>query len=1196
MIDHQRSQWRERTTDLSADNPESAAPSASLDDPRVHQAMEEYLRLLQAGQRPDRQAFLARYPEVADPLAVCLQGLDFVHAAGAELSHPAAGSGSAAGGNDDAAVAPPEALGDFRIVREVGRGGMGVVYEAEQLSLGRRVALKVLPFAATMDPRQLQRFHNEARAAAALDHPHIVHVHAVGCERAVHYYAMQFIDGLTLAQLIAHQRGQLPQRPEEPTTDYTPPAADQPAAETAAAAADTTAQRPRDLPEFRRIAEWGRQAAEALDHAHTLGIVHRDIKPANLLVDGHGKLWVTDFGLAQIQSDARLTITGDLVGTLRYMSPEQALAKRVVVDHRTDVYSLGATLYELLTLEPAFRGNDRQELLRQIAFEEPVRPRRLNKAVPAELETIVLKALEKNPTDRYATAKELAEDLGRFLADEPIRARPAGVVRRLRKWGRRHPAWVAAAAALLLALLVLGGVVLWREHEQRVAAEYAVESALERAELLRQQERWDEALAVLAVAQAQLAGRGLGALGQRVEQSRRDVEMLGKLEEARLQRAAAGKEMGFDNAGADRLYAAAFAGYGLEVTALGHKDLAERIRSSVIGDHLIAALDDWAFVRDKLQPGDGGPLRSVADLVDEDPWRRRLRAAAGRGDRASLEGLAEEQGILGKPPAQLVLLARALREAGSWAVAERVLQAAQAARPSDFWINFELAYILQSKTLAKSAEALRFYQAALALRPHSPSVYNNLGNALHTKGDVGGAMTAYREALRLMKDHAEAHINLGATLREKGQLDEAIREYREAIRINKALPDAHCGLGVALKDKGQLDGAIAAYREAIRLKKDDPQAHTNLGNALQDKGDVEGALAEHREAIRLKKDFPDAHGNLGAALHHKGDLDGAIKAYREALRLKKDFPEAHRNLGIALAQKGNLVEATQEYQEALRLKKDFLEVYLNLGTLLCDQKKDYDGAIAAFREALRLKKDLPYAHFGLGNALRAKGDVDGAIAAYQEAIRLKKDYLGAHGNLGLALQDKGDMVGAIKEYREALRLKKDDLASHYNLGNALLQKGDVEGAIAAYREAIRLKKDFPKAHHNLGIALWQEGRLAEARVALRRAAELYAPSHPVDAELAGHYASSCERLLALEKSLPALREGKEQPKSNADRLVLAEDCNLKQLHAREAQFYAAAFTADAQAGRRPESSPPLRRRLCRRPGRLWRGEGRRQAH
>ena len=189
------------------------------------------------------------------------------------------------------------------------------------------------------------------------------------------------------------------------------------------------------------------QAAEALEHAHELGVIHRDIKPANLLVDGRGNLWITDFGLAHCQSQAGLTMTGDLVGTLRYMSPEQALAKRVLVDQRTDIYSLGATLYELLTLEPVFDGRDRQELLRQIAFEEPRPLRRLNKAIPAELETIVLKAMEKNPADRYATAQELADDLERFLKDEPIRAKRPTLVQRARKWSRRHRPLVWATAA-----------------------------------------------------------------------------------------------------------------------------------------------------------------------------------------------------------------------------------------------------------------------------------------------------------------------------------------------------------------------------------------------------------------------------------------------------------------------------------------------------------------------------------------------------------------------------------------------------------------------------------------------------------------------------------------------------------------------------------------------------------------------------
>jgi tetratricopeptide (TPR) repeat protein len=205
---------------------------------------------------------------------------------------------------------------------------------------------------------------------------------------------------------------------------------------------------------FRTVAQLGVQAAEALEHAHQMGVIHRDVKPANLLLDGRGHLWVTDFGLAHCQGHASLTGSGDLLGTLRYMSPEQALAKRGLVDHRTDVYSLGATLYELLTLEVVFAGRDREEVLRQIAWEEPRPPRHFDKAIPKELETIVLKALEKQTAARYATAQELAEDLQRFLDGKPIRAKRPTLGERAAKWARRHKPVVAAAAVVLVVAVV----------------------------------------------------------------------------------------------------------------------------------------------------------------------------------------------------------------------------------------------------------------------------------------------------------------------------------------------------------------------------------------------------------------------------------------------------------------------------------------------------------------------------------------------------------------------------------------------------------------------------------------------------------------------------------------------------------------------------------------------------------------------
>jgi serine/threonine protein kinase/Tfp pilus assembly protein PilF len=448
----------------------------SQDDPRVIQALDDYLAALEAGHKPDRRVFLARHAEVAEALAKCLDGLEFVQHAAPQLDQQVSDQGTALSAiTGELATTMP--LGDFRIIREIGRGGMGVVYEAEQLSLGRRVALKVLPFAAALDSRQLQRFKNEAQAAAHLHHTNIVPVFGVGCERGVHFYAMQYIEGQTLAQVIAdlklqRVKGKDNRESEAPAEPFTSPArrelrppGDSEPASTTAKGAEATKPSISSSPAFaastffRTVANLAWQAAEALEHAHQVGVVHRDIKPANLLVDGWGKLWITDFGLARFHADAGLTLSGDLLGTLRYMSPEQAIGKWVPGDHRTDIYSLGATLYELLTLKPGFIGGNREELLAQIATEEPLRARLVNSAVPAELETIVRKAMEKKPEERYGAAKDLADDLRRFLEDKPILAKPPTLALRAKKWSRRHKPVIMTtmiAAALTLLLVIVG--------------------------------------------------------------------------------------------------------------------------------------------------------------------------------------------------------------------------------------------------------------------------------------------------------------------------------------------------------------------------------------------------------------------------------------------------------------------------------------------------------------------------------------------------------------------------------------------------------------------------------------------------------------------------------------------------------------------------------------------------------------------
>ncbi len=369
----------------------------------------------------------------------------------------------------------PSSLADFQLLREIGRGGMGVVYEACQVSLNRRIAVKILPLAGLLNERQLERFRNESRAAAMLKHPNIVRVYSSGVERGVHYYAMDLIDGGTVAELIGQLRESSRVAERDPEDGSTGSAGDEdentcdprPAADKELRSmASTSRYRAQVSTDYSRapsqfcegVARLGATVCDAVQYAHEQGVIHRDLKPSNLLLDKDGHPYIADFGLAHVQGDASLTATGDRLGTLRYMSPEQAQGRKIL-DHRTDIYSLGVTLYELLTLRPPFESDDRAELLRRLEDESPPSMRSLAPYVPRDLETIVHKAIAKTAADRYASAQELADDLRRFLEKKPVLARRATWLLRLRRWAMRHRlvASLAATTMLLLVLLSVAG-------------------------------------------------------------------------------------------------------------------------------------------------------------------------------------------------------------------------------------------------------------------------------------------------------------------------------------------------------------------------------------------------------------------------------------------------------------------------------------------------------------------------------------------------------------------------------------------------------------------------------------------------------------------------------------------------------------------------------------------------------------------
>ena len=409
----------------------------------------------------------------------------------------------------------------YRLIQRIGQGGMGVVYEAHDLALNRRIALKVLRGSAALDTRSLQRFQVEAQAASWLSHPHIVPVHAIGQAEDIAYYTMPLIDGASLDRVIACLRARI-KNPEQPSQSRASISIEQelarglisgkfdaeitntestsdpmnlrtPAVDPSTPSSGTGQNRQLSTigkrSYIRCVAALGIQVAEALHHAHETGILHRDIKPGNLLLDRRGNLWITDFGLARLpDSRNEMTYSGERPGTLRYMSPEQAAGDSARVDRRTDLYALGASLYELLTLNPVITGSEPQTILRELLEAEPIPATWHNAAIPRDLSTILTKTIARDPAHRYDTGRELAEDLRRFLAGEPVAARPVSWPARTMAWVQRKPV-IAALCVLLFGTLVAGvGGITYAlrtavaERDQKTEAQRITQAALARAE------------------------------------------------------------------------------------------------------------------------------------------------------------------------------------------------------------------------------------------------------------------------------------------------------------------------------------------------------------------------------------------------------------------------------------------------------------------------------------------------------------------------------------------------------------------------------------------------------------------------------------------------------------------------------------------------------------------------------------------
>ena len=807
------------------------------------------------------------------------------------------------------------AVRGYEVQAVLGRGGMGIVFRALHLRLNRPVALKMILAGPYAGPHELERFVREAEAVAGLRHPNIVQVYDAGELDGRPYFTMELVEGGRLAQKIA--------------------GVPQPARQASALVA---------------------AVAEAVHVAHLSGIVHRDLTPANILLTPDGTPKVTDFGLARrVQEDGGITLTGRPIGTPSYMAPEQARGDNRAIGPTTDVYALGAILYELLTGRPPFRGETVAATLQQVLTGEAVPPTRLNPRIPRDLQTICLKCLSKDPARRYPSARALVDDLGRFERGEPIAARPLGRGERLVRWARRHPSQAAALAATVLLALAAAGAIGWLIG-QRTQTVRAVKANLEAAVRLQQQSALTEARGRVEQAQLRLGDDGPASIRSLLDQVQRDQRLLERLEAIRMERVTfvEGRDnhladVRYNNAQADRQYQKAFFDAGLDEPPDDPGRTSQKINASAVRLPLVAALDDWAVCASG-KTRQSWVLR-VAIGADTDAWRRRVRDPDAWGNLAVLAQLARTAPVAKQPLPLLLALAEHLRLIGGDGIA--LLRRVQEQHPNDFETNFALANALldeQKRPTGGPSPAALLYQKALALRPDSVAVLNNLGLVLYARYWLDdnppdwsgpGAISVYEKAARVDPRCAAVYNNLGRALSAGGLLGSAISSYQEALRIDPQLPQVHFNLGETRAARGQFDEAMTEDRQALAIDPDFALAHYDLGVALvakvvRDEVDQDYpkgvkpleqlrtlALSEAARyywlVYRADPEWVLARNSFLTSPRGSARLEEAIDHFRQAIRIEPERARTYGALGQALLVQGRFEEADWATRRCIEL-------------------------------------------------------------------------------------------------------------------------------------------------------------------------------------------------------------------------------------------------------------------------------------
>jgi tetratricopeptide (TPR) repeat protein/predicted Ser/Thr protein kinase len=932
-----------------------------------------------------------------------------------------------------AAAPAAERIGKFVRTHRLGSGGMGEVWKAWDTQLSRWVALKFLKGS---DDEEVARFAREAQLAARLSHPHIGAIFEVGQEAGRHFIAMQFIDGRTLRAF--------------PRTDV------------------------------RVLVTLIHDAAKAVAYANDAGIIHRDIKPENLMVQTRGAdhtVYVMDFGLARATEGASdLSVSGAIVGTPAYMAPEQARGQKV--DERADVYSLGATLYELLTSRKPFLGATVYEILRKVQEEDPVAPRRLSPKLDADLETLVLKCLEKEPERRYATATALADDLDRWLQGEPIEAVPPSTTYRLRKFVARRKAVLIPS---LFASLVVAGIAAWSlagasGRAQKVRDHLAEAARLETSGDLA------GARDLFAKAAALDSGNAAARAGQeRIDGALRDISLL--LEVGRTVIDRAELYLRDPRARYDELvrridegqakievavrraprHAVAHTLLGRAWSLKGADDKAEGCwRRAVEIDpafgpahfHLGRLLLTRAFLA-TVSAGD----TPVGDRRASSEEFARQGAAAFEAAMKTGSGFDDEvQRLVAR-----VMLAFTARDTETQH--RLVLEGLARFKDREGEEEIQFLYGLSLKDPERSLEAI---DRALAIRPNYPEAL--FLHAIRRKpGDFQGAIDDATRAIQFSPRLVYAWFLRGRNRLDLGRFDEAIADYDECLRLSPGWATAHSNRGACRFAKGDIKGALEDLDEALRIEPSHLTALTNRLAIFQKSGDHERALADCDRYLAANPRSAEIRKWRGDILHSRGDGEGAIREFDEALRLDDRHYAASMNRAAVLWHLGRRDAAAEQLDRTIAIDPARPDAWVRRAAMKLELR-DLDGAIQDASTAITRGSRDPQAWLTRADARIARGDAAGAAADLESASRITPDDPETAMNLGIALFRKHDLPGALAAFDRALLYNPNHIDALRNRAGLRILRSEYDLAIADCDRGLRLKPDHPSMLYHRGFA------------------------------------------------------------------------------------------------------------------------------